>query len=69
VDGLQQGDYIPELMVIEKHPDFGKEELDIKSGVIFGRAVSQNDLSRDESACTFMVRVVSPALLRKPASE
>jgi hypothetical protein len=47
MNSLQQGDYIPELVVVEKHPDFGKEESNVKSGVIFRCAVSQDNLSRD----------------------
>ena len=65
MDSLQQRYYVPELVVIEKHPDFGKEELDVKSGVIFRRTVPQDDLSRDESACTIMVRVC----LTRPSPE
>jgi len=65
VDSLEQGDCIPELVIIEEHPNFGKEELNVKSGVIFRRAVPQDDLVRNKCACTFMVRVC----LTRPSPE
>jgi hypothetical protein len=45
VDGFKQGNRIPELVIVEEHPDFGKEELNVESGSIFLCVVSQDNLS------------------------
>jgi hypothetical protein len=44
MDGLQQGDSIPVLMVIKKNPNFGKHELNIESGSILRCLAPQDDL-------------------------
>jgi hypothetical protein len=50
MDGLQQGDSIPVLMVVKKNSNFGKQELNIESRSVLRCLVPQDDLLLQLSA-------------------
>jgi hypothetical protein len=44
MNGLEQGNHVPELVIIEEHSDFGEKELNVESRGILLCVVPQDDL-------------------------